>query len=166
MNQNNWNNHLAQVKANEKKEIIEKLDFAKIEEFKQFITKYDQKINEKYGVPKHPERIKLEKFKSELSKMEGIRVESFLMYHDFRTRDMLNFVKLKANEKTDEDVLATLRMQFNDKLKLPWMRRMNLFDYPFETEYRHNNESRCIILTLDFRRENIVAKYRIVIRKV
>jgi hypothetical protein len=165
MSQANWTNPFSQNKGTEKKELVEKMNFADLEDFKKFIEKYDQKLNEKYGLSKNPERIRLEKFKTELAKMENVRVESFLIYSDFRTRDTLSFVKLKSNEKSDEDVLATLRMQFNGKLKLPWMRRMNLFDYPFECEYRSKNENRCIILTLDFRKENIVAKYRIVLRK-
>ena len=151
---------------NEDKELIKKLDPEKIDEFKAFLTELDVKIKIQFGPPGGTERIRFDKINNFVDNMSECKALAILTYYDNSTKDLINYRKISSNFYNGEDALDLLKVEFGDKLKLPWMRRMNLFDYPFETEYKETKDSKYVSLTMEFRKANIVAKYRLLIRGI
>lgn len=158
-------NYDKQTKENEKP-LIEKLDPIKIDEFKIFLSDLDERIRIKFGPPVRTERLRLDKINSFVVDMPGCKALAMVIYYDHATKNLLNFKKISSIEKSGEDALIYLKYNFGETLKLPWMRRMNLFDYPFEAEYKKNGNSKCVNLTTEFRKVNTVAKYRLLIRSI
>ena len=149
---------------NNEKELIEKLEPEKIDEFKNFLSDVDEKLHEQFGPPRRPERLRFNKINDFISDMADCKALAMVIYYENITKNMINFVKVSAHEKTGEDTLAEIKFTFGDKLKLPWMRRMNLFDYPFDVEYKKRDQSKCVDMTMEFRKANTIAKYRMIIR--
>lgn len=149
----------------DEKELIEKLDVEKIDEFKKFFADVEEKIKEKFGPSGITERLRYGKINDFVSGIQGCKVSAFLMYHDARTMDMINFKKISLTEPSGEEAIASLKMEFADRLKLPWLRRMNLFDYPFEVEYKKGDDKKLVIFTIEFRNGNFLAKYKMIIRE-
>ena len=145
-------------------ELVEKLDPEKLDEFKAFLTDLDDKIKIQFGPPGRTERLRFEKINDFIADMGESKVLAMVMYQDNNTKNLINYTKVNSKEKSGEDALAEIKLVFGDKLKLPWMRRMNLFDYPFEVEYKKTPESKMLQLTMDFRKTNTLAKYRLIIR--
>jgi hypothetical protein len=150
----------------EKKDIIEKLAPEKIDEFKEFLTNIDEQIKVEFGALGRTERIRFDKINNFVADMVDCKALAMVMYFSHYSSSMINFKKVLSNEKTGEDALTSLKIAFGDTLKLPWMRRMNLFDYPFDVQYKKEKESKCVNMTMEFRKSNIIAKYRLIIKGI
>ena len=145
-------------------ELVEKLSPEKLDEFKAFLADLDDKIKVQFGPPARTERLRFEKINKFIEDMGESRVLAIVMYQDNNTKNLINYTKVSTKEKSGEDALSEIKLLFGDKLKLPWMRRMNLFDYPFDVEYKKTPDSKLLQMTMDFRKANILAKYRMTIR--
>lgn len=147
-------------------DLVEKLDPESIDEFKLYLSDLENKIKEQFGPPSVPERLRFDKINNFISDMAECRVLALLVYSDHATKNTINFTKKSSKSNSGEEALIQLKIDFSDKLKLPWMRRMNLFDYPFDVEYKTADNDKYVSMTMEFRKGSIVAKYRLLIRGV
>ncbi|MBI5807328.1 MAG: hypothetical protein HZA74_02900 [Ignavibacteriales bacterium] len=139
----------------------------KIEEFKTYIDALDKKIEEKYGLIRLQERLNVEKFKKTIAGMGICKTEGILKITDNKTRKLVHLNKIKFNnEPSGEDALASLNVEMNDRLKIPWLRRVNLFDIPFQIAIRENENKKCVDMTYTFRNFKYSAIVRLVIREI
>lgn len=138
----------------------------KIEEFKNYIETLNKKIEERYGPIKLQERLNVEKFKNIISTVGKCKAEGILAILENRTKRIVYFNKIIFNnEPTGEDALSDFRVEINDRLRIPWLKRVNLFDYPFQIILRDNNEKKCIEMTHAFSHYKYTANGRNLIRE-
>lgn len=146
------------------KDLVEQLDPEAIDEFKVYLSDLEDKIKEQFGPPGNQERLRFDRMNTFLADMAECKVIALLVYSDHATKNTINFTKKTSKSATGDEALTQLKIDFSDKLKLPWMKRMNLFDYPFEVEYKTAEGNKYVSMTMEFRKANISAKYRLLIR--
>ncbi|MEK6552333.1 MAG: hypothetical protein AABZ54_02650 [Bacteroidota bacterium] len=163
-NDNNKKNNYIQPQNAQKEDPLSE---EKIEEFKTFIEALDKKIEEKYGPIKLRERLNVERFKKTIAGMCICLAEGILKVSDNKTRKFVHLNKIKFNnEPGGEDALASLNIEINDRLKIPWLRRVNLFDIPFQIAIREYEDKKCVDMTHTFSHFKYTARVRLIIREI
>jgi hypothetical protein len=138
----------------------------KVEEFKTFLESFDAKIEGKYGHVRIKERLNVENFKVTIAGMDKCIAEGFLKITENKTRKFIHVNKIRySNEPSGEDALATIKVAFSDKLKIPWLKRVNLFDIPLQITIR-GSEKKCVEMTHTFSHFKYTAVVRLIIREI
>jgi hypothetical protein len=138
-----------------------------IEEFKSYIETLDKKIEEKYGRVRLQERLNVERMKKTVSVMDKCIAEGILKITNNKTRKYIHVKKVRFNhEPSGEDALSSLKVEMNDKLKVPWLKRINLFDFPFQIALREFDNKKCIEMTHTFRNFKYTADVRLLVREI
>lgn len=137
-----------------------------IEEFKTYIETLNKKIEERYGAVKSQDRLNVEKFKEAIAAVGKCKAEGILTITENRTKKIVYFKKVVFNnENSGEDALASFNVEINERLKIPWMRRITLFDYPLQIIIRDNGDKKCIEMAHNFVHPKFTAGIRLIIRE-
>ncbi|MFO7444763.1 MAG: hypothetical protein R6W90_00280 [Ignavibacteriaceae bacterium] len=150
------------------KPLIEILPESEINEFITYRTELEGKIKEKYGLPKFTGRLNLMKLREYLELIKACQCEGIVEYRNKRNRETLNFAKFKnKSEPSGEEAFSSIIVELMDKIKLPWVtRRFNIYDYPFQMDYREKEGKQYLAFKKDFDYQNkYSASYWLMIRE-
>lgn len=137
-----------------------------IEEFKTYVETLNKKIEERYGAVKSQDRLNVEKFKEAITSIGKCKAEGILTITENRARKIVFFKKIVFNnEASGDDALASFNVEINERLKIPWMRRITLFDYPLQIIIRDNGNKKCIEMAHGFVHPKFTANIRLIIRE-
>ncbi|PKL84127.1 MAG: hypothetical protein CVV24_01790 [Ignavibacteriae bacterium HGW-Ignavibacteriae-3] len=151
----------------QKTEEPEPLSNEKIEEFKSFVEMLDKKIESNYGKVRSQERINVERFNNLITTIDKCIGEGTLVITENRSRKYINIKKVRFNyEPNGEEALSSLKVELNGKLKVPWIRRVNLFDFPFQISTRELSDKKCVEMLHTFPQSKYTATIRMIIREI
>ncbi|MHB8929168.1 MAG: hypothetical protein ACYC5R_01030 [Melioribacteraceae bacterium] len=143
----------------------EPLSEDKVEEFKSYLETLDKKIEERYGRVRLNERLNVERIKKTLSVMGKCIAEGYIKITENKSKKYIHVNKVRYNnESSGEDALSSLKIAISDKLKAPWLKRVNLFDIPFQVATR-GSEKQCIEMRHTFSNFKYTAEVRLIIRE-
>ncbi|MCX6171201.1 MAG: hypothetical protein NTX65_17850 [Ignavibacteriales bacterium] len=138
-----------------------------VEEFKNYLETLEKKIEERYGRVRLQERLNVERIKKTLSEMNKCIAEGSIKITENKTKKYIHVNKVRYNtEPSGEDALSSLKIAISDKLKAPWLRRVNLFDFPFQVSLRELDNKKCIEMTHTFYNFKYTAVVRMLIREI
>ena len=167
MDINNDSNKKHDYNQTQKTQKEDSLSEEKIEEFKAYVEELDKKIEKKHGVVRTKERLNVDKFNKTIADISKCVAEGILKVTDNKTRKFVHIYKIRFNnEPCGEDALASLKVEIGNKLKIPWLKRINLFDFPFDVSLRELEDKKCLDMEYTFSHHKYTAVLRLIIREI